>query len=68
MYSDMSLFRHWHFQSNAFDLGNLDQAIWHYSRFERPECTIMSKWTYLGDHFHPILALFVPLFWVFPTG
>ena len=43
-----------------------DQAIWHLSRFERPASSIRGLTNVFGDHFHPIIALFTPLFWVAP--
>lgn len=56
-YATFSVLRHSHYGSFAFDLGIFDQAIWHYSRFELPETTIVGLPTFLGDHFHPILLL-----------
>jgi uncharacterized membrane protein len=63
-YSTFSVLRHWQFGSLAYDLGIFDQAIWHYSRFELPETTIVGLPTFLGDHLHPILVLLVPLYWI----
>lgn len=63
-YASFSVLRHWHFGTLAFDLGIFDQAIWHYSRFEVPETTIVGLPSFLGDHLHPILLLLVPLYWV----
>lgn len=63
-YSTFSVLRHRHYGSFAFDLGIFDQAIWHYSRFELPETTIVGLPTFLGDHLHPILLVLVPLYWV----
>lgn len=64
VYSALSIFKHLHFDSHAFDLGIFDQAIWHYSRFELPTSTIRGFENLLGDHFHPILILAAPLFWI----
>jgi uncharacterized membrane protein len=66
MYSVFSIVNHLHFDSNAWDLGNFDQMVWHYSRFEAPACTQLGLANCLGDHFSPILALCAPLFWVYP--
>ena len=66
LYLALSLWRHWHFGSAGFDLGIFDQAIWHYSRFEVPRGTIRDVPNLLGDHFHPILMLLVPLYWIVP--
>jgi uncharacterized membrane protein len=65
-YATFALFRHWHFRSSAFDLGIFDQALWHYSRLERPVNTISGYPHILAEHFHPILLLLVPLYWIAP--
>lgn len=65
-YALYSVLRHWHFQSSAYDLGIFDQAIWHYSRFERPVNTISGYPHILAEHFHPILMLLAPLYWLLP--
>ncbi|PYR20822.1 MAG: hypothetical protein DMF94_10300 [Acidobacteria bacterium] len=64
-YSAYALLKHWHFDS-SYDLAIYDQAIWHLSRFERPASSIRSLPNVFGDHFHPIIALFAPLYWVAP--
>jgi uncharacterized membrane protein len=61
-----ALFRHWHFNSGAYDLGIFDQAIWHLSRFERPESSIAGHTTIFSDHFHPIIVLLAPAYWLVP--
>ena len=61
------LFRHWHFGSSAFDLGIFDQAVWHLSRLEHPESTIHHFSNVLGDHFFPVIVLFVPFYWIAPS-
>jgi uncharacterized membrane protein len=59
---------------NGYDLAIFDQAVWHLSRFEWPETTLVvddaairipldSVW---GDHFHPVLLLLAPLYWIWP--
>jgi uncharacterized membrane protein len=76
-YAVFSLQRHMHFASRAFDLGIFDQTVWHYSRLEAPESTLVARFTdaesitvglptQLGDHFSPILALLAPLYWAWP--
>ncbi|MGI8428122.1 MAG: DUF2079 domain-containing protein [Solirubrobacteraceae bacterium] len=57
-----SIMRHIHFGS-GLDLAIFDQAVWHYSRFEAPFSSIKAE-NLLGDHFHPILALLAPLYWL----
>lgn len=66
MYSVFSVLKHMHFGSNAWDFGNFDQMVWHYSRWEAPGCTQLGLANCLGDHFSPILALCAPLFWIYP--
>lgn len=63
LYSFLSVLRHDHFQSGAFDLGIFDQAIWQYSRFIYPFNTIKEKFI-LGDHFNLTLPLFAPFYWI----
>ena len=63
-YALYGLFRHWHFGSSAFDLGIFDQAVWHLSRLELPASTIRGVSNLFGDHFHPVIALFAPLYWI----
>jgi uncharacterized membrane protein len=65
-YSLLSLFRHWHFQSTAYDLGIVDQTIWHYSRLQTPESSLMVLPNSLGDHFSPILVVLAPFYWIGP--
>jgi uncharacterized membrane protein len=59
-----SVLRHQHFGSTGYDLGTFDQGIWHLSRFELPEVTTVPRPTIFGDHFHPIILLLVPLYWI----
>ena len=63
-YATYSVLNHLHFGTYAYDLGIFDQVMWHYSRFEIPETTVVGLPTALGDHFHPILLLLTPLYWV----
>ena len=56
--------------STGVDLAIFDQVLWHYSRFETPASTLSGAPAHtgigniLGDHFHPILALLTPLYWI----
>lgn len=66
-YSLLSILRHEHFISSGFDLGIFDQVVWQYSRFRAPLCSIRSNLlteNILGDHFSPILAFLVPIYWL----
>ena len=66
-YALLGLFRHWRFGTN-FDMAIFDQAVWHLSRFEAPESTVRGLDNLFGDHFHPIIALFAPLYWIWPAA
>lgn len=63
LYSSLSLIRHNHYQSGAFDLGIYDQAIWQYSRFQVPFNTVKERFI-LGDHLTLTLPIFAPLFYL----
>ena len=64
-YALVGLFKHWHFDSSAYDLGIFDQVIWQLSRFEAPISSIKG-FNIFGDHFHPIIALLAPIYWIAP--
>jgi uncharacterized membrane protein len=66
-YGIVALVRHWHFNS-SYDLAIYDQAVWHLSRFEPPGSSIRGMSNLSGDHFHPAMALFAPLFWIAPSA
>jgi uncharacterized membrane protein len=66
VYSLEGLARHWSFGS-SFDLAICDQAVWHFSRLETPTSSIRGYANIFGDHFHPVLMLFAPLYWVWPS-
>src|SRR5712691_4256307 len=63
-YAAISVYRHDHFASNAFDLGVQDQTVWGYSRLQTIPNTVAMIPNLLGDHFHPILAVVAPLYWI----
>jgi uncharacterized membrane protein len=48
---------------SGLDLAIFDQAVWHYSRFEAPFSSIHGE-NLLGDHFHPLVAVLAPLYWI----
>jgi uncharacterized membrane protein len=64
-YSICAILKHRHFDS-SYDLAIYDQAIWHLSRFEAPASSVRGMSRVFGDHFHPVIALLAPLFWVAP--
>jgi uncharacterized membrane protein len=65
-YALVGLFKHWHFDSSAYDLGIFDQVIWQLSRFEAPTSSLKGHTNIFGDHFHPIIALLAPVYWIAP--
>lgn len=53
------------FESRGYDLGIFDQAVRQYSLFKAPIVPIKGvDFNLLGDHFHPVLALLAPLYWI----
>lgn len=67
-YSWVSLYRHDHFASNAFDLAIQDQTVWGYSRLQIIPNTVLGIPNLLGDHFHPILMVLAPLYWIWDSA
>ncbi len=63
VYATFAVLKHDHYGS-GFDLGIFTQAIWHYSQLQAPASSIRGFANLLGDHFHPIVILLAPLFWV----
>src|SRR5260221_6400428 len=68
LYSYVSLYRHDHFASNAFDLAVQDQTVWGYSRLEFIYNTVLGIQNLLGDHFHPVLMSLAPFMWVWDSA
>lgn len=68
VFSWLSVARHEAFSSGRFDLGNMVQAIWSTAHGRFLETTDVSgeQFTRLGAHVDPILALFAPVFRVWP--
>lgn len=67
-YASISLYRHDHFASNAFDLAVQDQTVWGYSRLEFINNTVLGIPNLLGDHFHPILMVLGPFMWIWNSA
>ena len=63
-YAAISIYRHDHFASNAYDLGVQDQTVWGYSRLQMIPNTVEMIPNLLGDHFHPILMVIAPFYWI----
>ncbi|MFC4909162.1 DUF2079 domain-containing protein [Actinomadura gamaensis] len=65
LYTTFSLVRHARIQTAGYDLGIFDQAIRSYAHFRAPVSAIKGPgFNLLGDHFHPVLALLAPLYWL----
>ncbi|SOD71927.1 predicted membrane protein DUF2079 [Jatrophihabitans sp. GAS493] len=53
------------YRTTGFDLGIFDQAVRAYAHFKAPMVALKGPgYDVLGDHFHPIIALLAPLYWV----
>jgi uncharacterized membrane protein len=65
----LSVARYRAFSTGRFDLGNMVQAIWSTSEGRFLETTDVSgvQFNRLGAHVDPILALFTPLWWAWPS-
>jgi len=67
----LSAARHRAYQSHAFDLGNMDQAVWNTAHGQPLRFTDMSVHgrvltDRLAIHVEPLLAVFAPLYLVYP--
>ena len=71
-YSVFALARYHTFQTGSYDLVIFDQAVRSYAHFQ-PGISIIKglhngfgpRFSVLGDHWSPILAVLAPLYWVF---
>ena len=65
LYLVHSFLRFRNFEAKGYDLGIFDQAVRQYALFREPLVPVKGvDFNILGDHFHPILALLAPLYWV----
>lgn len=57
------------FRDHRFDLGNMTQAVWNTAHGHVLEVTEISgdQILRLGTHVDPLLALFAPLWWIWPS-
>ncbi|MCL2782279.1 MAG: DUF2079 domain-containing protein, partial [Actinomycetia bacterium] len=59
---------HQRFLTTGYDLGIFDQAIRAYAHFQTPIVPLKGPgYNILGDHFHPIIAILAPLYWIWDT-
>ena len=63
-YTVYAIQQHLRFESGR-DLAIFDQAVWHYSRLETPESSVVGVPNLLGDHLHPIVVVLAPVYAVF---
>lgn len=65
VYAAHSFLRFRNFEAKGYDLGIFDQAVRQYALFNAPLVPVKGvDFNLLGDHFHPILALLAPFYWV----
>ncbi len=68
-FGGLATLQHRAFWSGRFDLGNLTQAVWSTAHFRVLEITDLQgrQISRLGAHFDPLVAVFAPLWWVWPS-
>lgn len=65
LYTATALLRHRQFGTAGYDLGIFDQAVRAYSHFDAPIVPLKGpSYNIFGDHFHPIIALGAPFYWI----
>lgn len=65
LYVTHSFLRFASYEVKGYDLGIFDQAVRQYAMFQAPIVPIKGvDFHLLGDHFHPILALLAPFYWI----
>ncbi|HEX8766718.1 MAG TPA: DUF2079 domain-containing protein, partial [Jatrophihabitans sp.] len=65
VYGVYGLIRHATYLTAGYDLGIFDQALRNYARFRAPHVPLKgTDYNILADHFHPIIALAAPLYWI----
>lgn len=64
-FSWMAIRQHQGFRTYALDLAKFDQAIWN-TAHGRPFRITLSESSVIQSHFSPILALYAPLYWLWP--
>ncbi|MBV9820605.1 MAG: DUF2079 domain-containing protein [Actinobacteria bacterium] len=68
VYGGYGLTRQATYLTAGYDLGIFDQAVRNYSRFRAPEVPLKgTHYNILSDHFHPIIALAAPLYWIWDS-
>ncbi len=67
-FTALSALRHRAFETGRFDLGNMVQAVWSTAHGRPLRMTDLAgeQVSRLGSHVDPLLAVFAPLWWVWP--
>jgi uncharacterized membrane protein len=68
-FGTLAALEHRAFETGRFDLGNMVQAVWSTAHGRPLEITDLggNEINRLGAHVDPLLALFAPLWWVWPS-
>ncbi|MGI8879894.1 MAG: DUF2079 domain-containing protein [Jatrophihabitans sp.] len=67
-YGGYSVLRQRALRTSGYDLGIFDQAVRQYSHFRAPIVALKGPgYNIFGDHFHPIIAVIAPLYWIWDT-
>lgn len=68
VYSVYALARQATYLTAGYDLGIFDQAVREYAHFRAPIVALKgADYNIFADHFHPIIALAAPLYWLFDS-
>ena len=69
-FSTLSILRHRAFETGRFDLGNMAQAVWATAHGHPLRVTDLrgEQISRLAAHVDPILVLFAPLWWIWPSA
>jgi uncharacterized membrane protein len=64
----MAILRHLSFNSNALDMGLMDQIAWNsaHGRWLEESFIVGHPASFLGHHFSPVLVLIAPFYWLLP--
>lgn len=65
VFSTLTIRQHQSFNTNALDLAKFDQSIWN-TAHGRPYQITIGENLVIQSHFSPALALFAPLYWIWP--
>lgn len=65
VFSTLTINQHMSFNTNALDLGKFDQAIWNTAN-GRFFAVTLAEDSVIASHFSPTLALYAPLYWIWP--